>query len=140
MYNQIQKQHWLGNRDANVILLYLYWMETKNPLLYWSHEIDNDGVLQNLFRANGKCQFNYELFGGVLSFDASYRRNKYKCLLVVFSKVNYHLQIIVFTSAIIFDEGQDTYMWLLERFVEVMKKKNPKLVIIDGDLSMRNAI
>ena len=75
-----------------------------------------------------------------MAFNATYGKNKYKYPLVVFSGVNHHLQTIVFASVIITNEIQDTCVWLLERFVEVMKRKSPKLVITDGDLSMKIAI
>ena len=61
-------------------------------------------------------------------------------VVVVFSGVNHYLQVVVFASAIISYEGQDTYVWLLERFVEMMKRKSPKSVITDSDLSMKIAI
>ncbi|XP_019447325.1 PREDICTED: protein FAR1-RELATED SEQUENCE 5-like [Lupinus angustifolius] len=38
------------------------------------------------------------------------------------------------------NETEETYVWLLEKFLEVVNGKQPKCVIIDGDLAMRNAI
>ena len=60
--------------------------------------------------------------------------------MVVFFGVNHHLQTIVFGCDIVSNESEGTYIWLLEKFLEVMKGKSPKLVIMDKDLSMKNAI
>ena len=84
-----------------------------------------------------KVQIDYQVFGYVLAFDAIYGRNKYKCPLVVFSGINNHLQIIVFASALISDESKDTYVWLLENFLNSMKGKCLNSVIIDGDPVMK---
>ncbi|XP_058784159.1 protein FAR1-RELATED SEQUENCE 5-like [Vicia villosa] len=83
---------------------------------------------------------DYEVFDDVLAFDATYRKNVYLCPLVVFSGVNHHNQSIVFASAIVGNEKEETYVWLLEMLVEAMGGKAPNLVIIDGDKAMRNAI
>ncbi|KAJ1442767.1 Zinc finger, PMZ-type [Sesbania bispinosa] len=54
--------------------------------------------------------------------------------------VNHHNKTIVFASAIIANETEDTYVWLLEQFLDAMKGKEPIFVITDGDMAMRNAI
>ena len=57
---------------------------------------------------------DYKLFGDVLAFDATYKKNKYLCPLVVFSGVNHHNQTVVFAAALVSDEKEETYVWLLE--------------------------
>ena len=59
---------------------------------------------------------------------------------MVFSGMNNHLQSIAFGSAIVCDESEETYVWAVKNFLEVMKGKCPKSVITDGDLPMKNAI
>jgi len=66
---------------------------------------------------------DYSLFGDVLAFDATYKKNKYLSPLVVFLGVNHHNQTVVFATAIVANEVEDTYVWLLDQFVEVMKGK-----------------
>ncbi|XP_057452594.1 protein FAR1-RELATED SEQUENCE 7-like [Lotus japonicus] len=55
-------------------------------------------------------------------------------------KVNHHQQTIVFASAIVGNEKEETYVWLLQRLMEVIKDKTPTSVITDGDIPMKNAI
>ncbi|KAG4954584.1 hypothetical protein JHK87_040178 [Glycine soja] len=47
---------------------------------------------------------------------------------------------IVFVDAIVTDETEETYVWLLEQLLVAMKGKAPCSIITDGDLAMRNAI
>jgi hypothetical protein len=68
------------------------------------------------------------------------KKKKYLCPVVVFSGVNHHNQSIVFAAAIVVKETNETYGWLLERFLEAMGGKSPISVITDGDNAMRNAI
>ncbi|XP_020205881.1 protein FAR1-RELATED SEQUENCE 5, partial [Cajanus cajan] len=82
----------------------------------------------------------YEVFGDVLAFDATYGKNKYLCPVVVFSGVNHHNHTIVFGSAIVSNETEETYIWVLGQFVEAMKGKSPMSIITDGDVAMKNAI
>ncbi|XP_072058224.1 protein FAR1-RELATED SEQUENCE 4-like [Arachis hypogaea] len=87
-----------------------------------------------------KSRVNFEVFCDVMAFDATYKINKYKFPLVVFSGVNHHLQIIVFGSVIVVDKGEGTYIWLLQRFVEAMNGKRLDVVITDGAKAMKLAI
>jgi len=83
---------------------------------------------------------DWSVFGDVLAFDATYKRNKYLCPVVVFSGVNHHNQSIVFAAAIVANETKSTYVWLLQQLLEAMGGKSPLSVINDGDLAMRKAI
>jgi len=77
------------------------------------------------------------VFGDVLAFDATYRKIRYNTPLVIFSRANHHNQSVIFDNAIV---SEETYVWLLQHFLEAMDGKAPVSVITDGDLSMRNAI
>ncbi|XP_057452577.1 protein FAR1-RELATED SEQUENCE 5-like [Lotus japonicus] len=115
-------------------------MRKKDPAMFWRHHANEDGKLQHLFWADGISQKNYEVFGDVVAFDATYGKNKYQYPFVIFSGLNNHNQTTVFGSAIISNESEETYIWVLERLFEAMRGKCPTSFITDGHLSMRNAI
>lgn len=50
------------------------------------------------------------MFGDVLAFDATYKKNKYLCLVVVFSGINNHNEMIVFACALVTNEMEETYI------------------------------
>ncbi|KAL4306762.1 hypothetical protein AHAS_Ahas16G0210700 [Arachis hypogaea] len=140
MYNKIAKQRRQLPNDAYAALKYLEDQATNDPSLYFNHHMDADGTLRNLFWCDGLSMADYSLFGDVLAFDTTYKRNKYMCPLVVFSGVNHHNQTIIFAAALICDEEKDTYRWLLQQLKVAMNGKAHVLVITDGDLSMKFAI
>ncbi|KAF1896233.1 hypothetical protein Lal_00018512 [Lupinus albus] len=126
--------------DAESTLQYLKEQSKLDSAMYWRHSVDEEGKLQQLFWADGRSIFDYSIFGDILAFDATYGRNKYKFLVVIFSGVNHHKQTTVFAAGIVSNETEETYVWLLGNFLEAMNGKHPKCVIIDGDFSMKNAI
>lgn len=58
----------------------------------------------------------------------------------MFSGVNNHNMSIVFAAAIVGNESEATYVWLLTQFLKAMGGKCPVSVITNGNLAMRNAI
>ncbi|XP_016192654.1 protein FAR1-RELATED SEQUENCE 5-like [Arachis ipaensis] len=118
MYNQIGKQRRLIGGDATACRKFL----------------------ESMAQANPGIQLDYSLFGDVVVFDATYRKNKYMCPLVVFSGMNHHNQTIVFAAALVANENEQTYTWLLQQFLDAMKGKAPGCVIIDGHGAMKKAI
>jgi hypothetical protein len=140
MYNEVDKERRSKGTDSRAALSYLRSLKNGDPSLFWKHTVDKEGRLEHLFWCDGKSQMDYKLFGDVLAFDATYKKNRYLCPVVVFSGVNHHNQTIVFGIAIVANEIEDTYVWLLETFLEAMQGKMPIFVITDGDLAMRNAI
>lgn len=108
--------------------------------MFVRHTMDSEGRLEHLFWCDGPSQVDYQVFGDVAAFDETYGKNKYKCPVVVFSGVNNHNQTTIFASAVVANETEETYVWLLEQFVEAMKGKPPLSVITDGDMAMKNAI
>jgi hypothetical protein len=119
---------------------YLQELSTKDPLMFVAHTIDKERKFERLFWSDGESRMNYEIFGDVLDFDATYRKNKYNCPFVVFSGINHHNQSIVFATGIVMRETEETYVWLLEQLLIAMKCKHPLSVITNGDTAMKKAI
>ncbi|GAU39404.1 hypothetical protein TSUD_323520 [Trifolium subterraneum] len=140
MYNAVDKERRSKGTDSRAALAYLRSLKRSDPTMYWKHTVDKQGRLKHLFWSDGRSQMDYNIFGDVLAFDATYKKNRYLCPLVVFSVVNHHNQTTVFATAIVANETEETYVWLLECLLEVMNGKMPKSVITDGDLAMKNAI
>ncbi|KAL6188162.1 hypothetical protein ACLB2K_039555 [Fragaria x ananassa] len=60
--------------------------------------------------------------------------------LVLFVGTNNHRGSIIFGVALISNETEETYTWLLRTFLESMNRKMPKAVLTDSDEAMRKAI
>ncbi|KAL4276935.1 protein FAR1-RELATED SEQUENCE 5-like [Arachis ipaensis] len=107
--------------DPLAIVMYTYCPENHLGHLFWS-------------------QYDYECFSDLLAFDSTYRKNLYNLPLVMFSGTNHHRQTILFGFELLEDEKILSYKWLLDTFLEVMHQKQPKVVVTDGDESMKEAI
>ena len=90
MYNHAEKQRKLIDGDAKGAPEYLQSLALIDPMMFWRYKVDDEGRLLHLFWCDGTCRSDYLVFSNVLTFDATYRRNKYKCPLIIFSGVNKH--------------------------------------------------
>ncbi|XP_052110358.1 protein FAR1-RELATED SEQUENCE 5-like [Arachis duranensis] len=85
-----------GNADADLRTVAHYMRNAEN-------------CLGSLFWADGKMVSDYHLFGDVVAFDSTYKSNKYKKPLVVFSGTNHHKQTTIFGFALLEDEEVHSY-------------------------------
>ena len=77
-------------------------MENKrkaNPAFYFDYQVDENNKLKNIFWADSICRKNYSLFGDVVSFDSTYRFNKYDLVFTPFTGVNHHKSCVTFGAA-----------------------------------------
>ncbi|KAK1428123.1 hypothetical protein QVD17_16951 [Tagetes erecta] len=95
--------------------------------------------LRSVFWADEISKLNYEAFGDVLAFDATYQTNKYDMVFVPFTGVDNNKNCVTFGAGLIFDETTESFIWLLECFITAHKKQ-PVLVLTDQDAAMRQAI
>ncbi|GJW86773.1 FAR1-related sequence 5-like protein [Tanacetum coccineum] len=108
-------------------------------------DVDRDGYLSDddklvgLFWADEQAIRDYAVFGDIVSFDATFRSNKYKMVFVPFTGINHHNRCITFASGLLSDETVGAYKWLLEEFKNAFGK-DPNVVITDQDPSMKIAI
>ncbi|XLT57603.1 hypothetical protein HN873_050207 [Arachis hypogaea] len=140
MYNEVRRQREMQNGDVSAAIRYLEGVSRVDNRIFWRYKVGSENNLCDLFWSDGRSHFDYSIFGDVLAFDATYGRNKYNLPVVVFSGVNHHNQTCVFGCAMVSCETQESYIWVLQQFLECMEGKAPKAVITDGDTSMRNAI
>ncbi|QHN86776.1 Protein FAR1-RELATED SEQUENCE [Arachis hypogaea] len=76
MYNEIARQRRQIPGDAARVLKKLEDMRLKDPQLYFKACHDSRGLLHNLFWSDGISQLDYQLFGDVIAFDDTYKKNK----------------------------------------------------------------
>jgi len=111
-----------------------------NPSFFYDYEADDKGKLKNVFWADGICRKNYSLFGDVVSFDTTYRTNKYFMIFAPFTGINNHRQSITFGAALLKYENKESFLWLFKTFLKAMGGHKPVMIITDQDQAMKNAI
>ena len=115
MWNRIDASHRAQIIDTNTeaAIVYLSARVDYDAGVYFTYTLHEENRLQNLFWTNTVPQFDYEQFGDVLAFDATYKKNTYNKPLVTFVGVNHHKRTTVFGFAILIDETVESYVWLL---------------------------
>ncbi|KAL5546884.1 hypothetical protein UlMin_006571 [Ulmus minor] len=103
------------------------------------NETDAEGLLGYL-ESDAASQRDYGCFSKALAFDTTYRTNAFNKSLVIFVGVNHHFRTTVFGFAFLMNETIETYVWVLQTFLECMNGVLPGMVVTDGDNSMKAAI
>ncbi|KAL4328873.1 hypothetical protein AHAS_Ahas13G0243600 [Arachis hypogaea] len=104
MHNQVAKQRRQLPDDLTSAMAYLETLAARDRNLFYSIEKGREGVFRQIFWCDGRCQLDYDLFGDVLAFDATYKKNRYRLPVVIFSGINHHNQTVVFGAAIVSNE------------------------------------
>ncbi|GKB90496.1 FAR1-related sequence 5-like protein [Tanacetum coccineum] len=86
-----------------------------------------------------KAKRNYLCFGDVVSFDVTYRSNKYNMVLVPFIGIDNHNRCVTFGVGLIARETSKSYKWLLKSFKQAFRRA-PKVFVTDQDAAIKKAI
>ncbi|XP_021985316.1 protein FAR1-RELATED SEQUENCE 5-like [Helianthus annuus] len=98
-----------------------------------------NGEIRHMFCAGEISKINYQAFGDVLAFDATYQTNKYNLIFVPFTGVDNNKRCVTFGAGLLFCETIEAYTWLLRAFLDAHNKQ-PTLVLTDQDPAMRQAV
>nr|XP_043614777.1 protein FAR1-RELATED SEQUENCE 5-like [Erigeron canadensis] len=98
-----------------------------------------DKNLAGLFWADETAKLNFKEFGDIISFDATYRTNKYNLIFVPFTAIDNHKKTVSIGAGMLHNEKSDSYKWLIENFLQAFGSQ-PKMVVTDQDPAMKKAI
>ncbi|KAL6127468.1 hypothetical protein ACLB2K_070833 [Fragaria x ananassa] len=142
LYNAMQGERTeiLMDGDAQSAITWMNLKALQDPQFSCIFSKDEEGRLANMFWRDGQSLNDYNAFGDVLIFDSTYKSNIYGKPLVVFVGCNNYRATILFGCALLVDETEESYNWVITAFLSLMKKKKPISVITDGDDAMRNAV
>ncbi|XP_057744776.1 protein FAR-RED ELONGATED HYPOCOTYL 3-like [Arachis stenosperma] len=121
----------MQNGDVNAALHFFERAARNDDKLFWRYEVAAGSHMCDIIWSDGRSQKDYEAFSDVLAFDATNGRNKYNLSVIVLSRVNHHNQTCVFATAMVSCESQDSYKWVLRRFLECIRGKAPKCMLTD---------
>ncbi|GJR85503.1 FAR1-related sequence 5-like protein [Tanacetum coccineum] len=107
----------IGDRDAQMIVDKIINRQRHVPEFSFEHHVFHDELV-SMFWADETMKCNYDVFGDVVSFDATFRTNKYDFVFVPFTE-----KCVTFGAALLFDETEESYIWMLEAFL----KEDPSL-------------
>ena len=141
-YNHLRnvRHRQLDGRDAQSVLIYFRKKQAENPQFFYAIQCDEKGQATNFFWVDAQSRLAYHCFRDVVSFDTTYRTNKYDMSFAPFTGVNHYLQSIQFGCALLQDETEVTFEWLVETWLEAMGGCPPVSIITDQDLAMKRGI
>ncbi|KAL5767553.1 hypothetical protein ACOSQ2_014336 [Xanthoceras sorbifolium] len=126
----------LTDSNADVIIGYMTAKSETDTEFFYKYDVNEDGVLGNLFWVDYMSYNDYRNFSHVLCFDSTYKTNAYRRPLVIFVGVNHHNKTIVFGFRLLVNETVETYSWILKTFLLAMHENYPILVVTNGDKAM----
>ncbi|KAK1351608.1 hypothetical protein POM88_054180 [Heracleum sosnowskyi] len=130
----------IGEHDADMILAkFKLKKESSNNTFYYDYKVDKEGHLTGLFWTDATGRANYDVFGDVISFDPTFRTNRYNMVFVPFTGVNNHWRNVTFAAGLIAKENYKNFKWLLKTFNFSMGRV-PPCVITDQCLAIKKAL
>ncbi|GJQ99573.1 ribonuclease H-like domain-containing protein [Tanacetum coccineum] len=88
----------------------------------------SNAELYELFWADEVAKCNYKEFGDIVSFDATYKTNKYNMVFVPFTPMDNHKKCVTVGSWILKNEIAKAYGWLLRAFRKAFVRA-PNIVV-----------
>lgn len=126
--------------DFQLLLDYLKQMQAENPNFFYAVQGDEDQSTGNVFWADPKARTNYTYFGDTVTFDTTYRSNRYRLPFAPFTGVNHHGQPVLFGCAFLINESEASFVWLFNTWLMAMSGRPPVSITTDHDAVIRSAI
>ncbi|OEL25228.1 Protein FAR-RED IMPAIRED RESPONSE 1, partial [Dichanthelium oligosanthes] len=92
-------------------------------------DLDDDGKIKTMMWTNGKSRHDYLCFGDAITFDTTYKTNKYNTPFGLFVGVNKHFQSVIVAGVVMLDESIKSFEWVFTQFVALMGGKVPKMIL-----------
>lgn len=126
--------------DAQGLLDYFKKMQADNPAFFYAIQVDNNSCMTNAVWADARARTAYSYFGDAVTFDTTYKKNKYMMPFVTFSGVNHHLQPVIFGCALLIDETEFSFVWLFETWLSAMGGRPPISFVTDQNRAAAAAV
>ncbi|CAL1387130.1 unnamed protein product [Linum trigynum] len=135
-----KRQRTMARGEATYLLDYFEDQKDKHPGFFYAVEVDSEEKVANIFWVDSRMREDYALFGDSVSFDTTFRTNKYFCPLGMFVGFNHHRQTCVFGACLMYDETTPSFEWLFVAFSRCMKNKLSITIFTDQDAAMAAAL
>ncbi|XP_074366617.1 protein FAR1-RELATED SEQUENCE 5-like [Apium graveolens] len=129
----------LGDAECGLLLLREL-QENSFGNFFNRMDLDDENCVRGLVWVDPRSMNVYKNFGDVVTFDSTYRTNRYCMPFIPITGINHHYQNILFGFALIRDETEALYKWVLRTWLEAIENKPPRTIITDQDIALGNAI
>ncbi|KAK4786083.1 hypothetical protein SAY86_002772 [Trapa natans] len=135
-----------GNRPTTLVagvqhvLDYLKRMQAENPAFFYAVQGDGERMGGSIFWADATARTNYSYFGDAVIFDTTYRTGHYRVPLAALTGLNHHGQPVLFGCALMLNESESSFIWLLQTWLHAMSGRPPVSITTDTDALIQVAV
>ncbi|KAL6510985.1 Protein FAR1-RELATED SEQUENCE 5 [Orobanche gracilis] len=126
--------------DIQLLLDYLKQKQAEDPEFFFAVQGGEDKYMGNVFWADPKSRSDYSHFGDTVTFDTTYRSNRYRLPFVPFTGLNHHGQPVLFGCAFLINESEPSFVWLFKTWLAAMSGRSPLSVTTEHDSVISSAI
>lgn len=138
-YMSSSRQRTLGS-GGQVVIDYLKQVQAEDPGFFCSFQDNVENSAGNIFWADANSRMNYNYFGDTVTFDTTYRMNRYRVPFAPFTGWNHHGQPVLFGCALLLNESEASFVWLFEAWLAAMSGRHPVSITTDQDRIIRSAV
>uniref|UniRef100_A0A5B6ZZ28 Protein FAR1-RELATED SEQUENCE n=1 Tax=Davidia involucrata TaxID=16924 RepID=A0A5B6ZZ28_DAVIN len=138
-YMSSSRQRALGSGGQHVFD-YLKRMQAEDPGFFCAVQGDFENTSGNIFWADANSRMNYNYFGDTVTFDTTYRTNRYRVPIAPFTGLNHHGQPVLFGCALLLNESESSFVWLFQTWLAAMSGRHPISITTDQDRIIRSAV
>nr|XP_043616187.1 protein FAR1-RELATED SEQUENCE 5-like [Erigeron canadensis] len=129
----------ISSSDAQMLVNRMENRREHVPNFTFEYKVKDNSELECMFWADETTKANFKEFGDIISFDATYRTNRYNMMFVPFTGIDNHKKTVSIGAGMLRDETTDSYVWLLKAFLDTFGSQ-PKMVVTDQDAAMKKAV
>jgi FAR1 DNA-binding domain/MULE transposase domain/SWIM zinc finger len=111
--------------DTQKLLGYFKRLNGENNTFSYAYRVDNNNCLTHAFWADARARGSYYCFGDAVTLDTEFKADLGMLPFVMLTGVNHHLQSILFGCALLVDQSEESFVWLLENWVTAMGAHHP---------------
>ncbi|KAK4587845.1 hypothetical protein RGQ29_019019 [Quercus rubra] len=138
-YMSSSRQRSLGS-GGQIVFDYLKQMRAEDPDFFCAVQGDFENLTGNIFWADPNSRMNYNYFGDTVTFDTTYRTNRYRVPFAPFTGWNHHGQPVLLGCALLLNESESSFVWLFQTWLAAMSGRYPISITTDQDQIIRAAV
>ncbi|XP_065847215.1 protein FAR1-RELATED SEQUENCE 5-like isoform X2 [Euphorbia lathyris] len=138
-YMSSSRQRTLGC-GGQVVFDYLKQMQAEDSGFFFAVQGDFENSAGNIFWSDANSRLNYSYFGDTVTFDTTYRTQRYRVPFAPFTGWNHHGQPVLFGCALVLNESESSFVWLFETWLSAMSGRHPISITTDQDRIIRGAV
>ncbi|KAK9690421.1 hypothetical protein RND81_09G126900 [Saponaria officinalis] len=128
---QRQVKLFIGDADAQMFINNLEKLVERKKGFQFSYHVDECRNLCRVFWTDAHGKSAYSAFDDGVSFDPTYGTNRYCMVFTPFTGIDNHKKSVTFACALLSNEDEESFVWVFQKFMEAMGRKEPQIVITD---------